>query len=217
MAKDEEKEEGEEEDGGSGGGGLIPLILGALSVVLNIAILVYLILFPAGGDGAMVEEMSTKITELHGEVIPGMGEQISALAGVLLPDEEDEEGGDDEENAGDDEEDADEEDVDEEESDDEEEYADEGGDLSEITMMLTDTQLILRQLAENLNTDTASIKRSVRGASSAGKQVKNMRQDLKRIEKKLNELLGDGPSKKGRSGHSQFPEGAVQDGAISFP
>ena len=222
MAKDEANEEGEEEDGGSGGGGLVPLILGALSVLLNIAILVYLILFPAGGDGAMVEEMGTKITELHGEVIPGMGEQISALSGVLLPDEEeeDEEGDEDEEEEGDEEEEeGDEEEEDAEEEEYEEEYSDEGGgDFSEITMMLTDTQLILRQLAENLNNDTASIKRSVRGANNVGKQVKNLRADLKRIEKKLNDLLGDGPGKKKRrSGMSQFPEGDISEGSISFP
>ena len=213
MAKDEANDESEEEEGGGGGGGLVPLILGALSVVLNIAILVYLILFPAGGDGAMVEEMSTKITELHGETVPGMGEQISALAGVLLPDEDEE---DDDEDADEDEEeeDADEDEEGDEDEYEEEEYVDEGGDLSEVTMMLTDTQLILRQLAENLNSDTASIKRSVRGASQAGKQVRNMRADLKRIEQKLNELLGDGPKKR-RSGGSQFPEGFNQ--GISYP
>lgn len=217
MAKDEAKDEGEEEEDGSGGG-LVPLILGALSVVLNIAILVYLILFPSGGDGAMVEEMSTKITELHGEVIPGMGEQIGALAGVLLPDGEDE--GEEDEGGDEDEDEGEEEDVDDEEVAEEDgEYIEEEGDLSEITMMLTDTQLILRQLAENLNNDTASIKRSVRGANQVGKQVKNMRQDLKRIEKKLNELLGDGPAskKKRRSGSSQFPEGALEEGSISYP
>ncbi len=215
MAKDEANDESEEEEGGGGGGGLVPLILGALSVVLNIAILVYLILFPSGGDGAMVEEMSTKITELHGEVVPGMGEQISALAGVLLPneDEEDEDADEDEEESDEDEEESDEE-GDEEDGEYEDEYEGEDGDLSEITMMLTDTQLILRQLAENLNSDTASIKRSVRGASQAGKQVRNMRADLKRIEQKLNELLGDGPKKR-RGRGSQFPEGYNQ--GITFP
>ena len=213
MAKDEANDETEEEDGG-GGGGLVPLILGALSVVLNIAILVYLILFPAGKD----EESITKITELHGEMVPAMGEQISALTGLLLPDEdgEDEEDDEDEEDYEDEDEDEDEDEEKDEEGyeEDEEEYLDEGGDLSEVTMMLTDTQLILRQLAENLNSDTASIKRSVRGASQAGKQVRNMRADLKRIEQKLNELLGDGPKKKRGTG-SQFPEG--YNNGISYP
>jgi hypothetical protein len=209
MAKDEAKDEGEEDEGGGGGGGLVPLILGALSVVLNIAILVYLILFPAGGDSTMVEEMSSKITALHGEVIPGMSESISALAGVLLPGED--EGGDEE---ADEETYTEEDDAEAEYEEVAEEHVEEGGGLSEVTMMLTDTQLILRQLAENLNSDTASIKRSVRGASEAGKQVRNMRADLKRIEQKLNELM-EGGHKKRKGGGSQFPEGVNQ--GISYP
>ncbi len=216
MAKDEANDEGEEDGGGGGGGGLIPLILGALTVVLNIAILVYLILFPAGG-GAMVDEMTLQVKAIHDEVLPTMSEQISAIATEIVPggdedEDEDEEGGDEDE---------------EEEEGDEEEYADDeyeeeyvaedGGDLSEITMMLTDTQLILRQMAENINSDNASIKRSVRGASNAGKQIRNLRQDLIRIEKKLNEILEGGPRKKKRGGGgvSQFPE--VDEGLISYP
>jgi len=134
-----------------------------------------------------------------------MSEQLAALA----PDdqEEDDDEGDEEEE----EEEGDEE-------GDEFEEMDGDGELSEISMMLTDTQLILRQLAENLNTDTASIKRSVRGASQAGKQVKNMRQDLKRIEKKLDEILGTGSGSKSRKrSGSQFPEGDLREGSISFP
>ncbi len=215
MAKDEANDENEEEEGGGSKAGLVPLILGALSVLLNIAILVYLILFPAGG-GAEMDEMVLQVKAIHDEVLPGMGEQLAAVAGEIVPggdeegDEEDDEGGDEDEE----EYDEDEDDVGDEEGD-EEEYESDGGDLSEITMMLTDTQLILRQMAENINNDTASIKRSVGGAATAGKQIRNMRQDLKRIEKKLNELLGDGPKKKRRSGTSQFPE--VEDGRISYP
>ncbi len=206
MAKDEDKDEGEE-DGGGGIGALLPLILGALSVVLNIAILVYLILFPAGGGSGEVE---AKITELHGEMIPGMKEQMVAIAGILVPGDDEEDGDDEEADDSEDEEYAEDD-----EYEYEDEYVEEEGGLSEITMMLTDTQLILRQLAENLNTDTASIKRSVRGASQAGKQVRNMRADLKRIEQKLNELLGDGPKKRRGGIGAQFPEG-YNDG-ITFP
>ncbi|MBT7479895.1 MAG: hypothetical protein HN661_10325 [Gammaproteobacteria bacterium] len=204
MAKEEKNEEDEGEEK-SGGGGMLPIILGGLSVLLNIAVLVYLILFPSGGDGAMVEEMSNSVRAIHSEVLPGMSEQLAALA----PDdqEEDDDEGDEEEE----EEEGDEE-------GDEFEEMDGDGELSEISMMLTDTQLILRQLAENLNTDTASIKRSVRGASQAGKQVKNMRQDLKRIEKKLDEILGTGSDSKSRKrSGSQFPEGDLREGSISFP
>lgn len=145
MAKEEKNEEDEGEEK-SGGGGMLPIILGGLSVLLNIAVLVYLILFPSGGDGAMVEEMSNSVRAIHSEVLPGMSEQLAALA----PDdqEEDDDEGDEEEE----EEEGDEE-------GDEFEEMDGDGELSEISMMLTDTQLILRQLAENLNTDTASIDR----------------------------------------------------------
>ncbi len=217
MAKDEEKE-GDEDSGGGGGGGLIPLILGALSVLLNIGILVYLILFPAGG-GAESEEMALQVKALHDEVIPNIGTQVAAIAAEIVPGEEDEEG-DDEYEEGDysEEEGGDDEYYYEDEGDEYFDDVDGGADLSEITMMLTDTQLILRQMAENINSDNASIKRSVGGVSKAGRQISDMRQDLQRIEKKLNELLGDGPKKKKRGGYSgnpQFPE--VEDGRISYP
>ncbi|MBT7308206.1 MAG: hypothetical protein HN842_08305 [Gammaproteobacteria bacterium] len=216
MAKDEKKEEDEGEES-SGGGGMLPIILGGLSVLLNIGILVYLILFPSGGDGAMVTEMGNSVRELHADMVPAMSSKIDAIATELLPGDEDEDG-DEGEDEDEDEEEDDEEDVS--DGDDDDEEYEEDSELSEISMMLTDTQLILRQLAENLNTDTASIKRSVRGASTAGKQVRNMRQDLKRIEKKLDEILGTGTGtgakKKKRMG-SQFPEGDLQEGSITFP
>ena len=195
MAKDEKKEEGAEGEESSGGGGsMLPTILGGLSVLLNIAILVYLILFPAGGDNSAMDTLTASLEEMSNDQLPSMDEKISALTALLPSDEEYEEGEDGEM------------------MDD----AESGNELAEITMMLTDTQLIMRQLAENLNSDTATIRKSVGGAAQAGKQVRNLRHDLKRIEKKLDDML-DGKTKKRKSGTLSSSIFDYQSEGITYP
>ena len=194
MAKDEKKEEGAEGEEASSGGSMLPTILGGLSVLLNIAILVYLILFPAGGDNSAVEALTTNLEEMSNDQLPSMDEKISALTALLPSDEEDEEGEESEGMDG----------------------MESGNEMAEITMMLTDTQLIMRQLAENLNSDTATIRKSVGGAAQAGKQVRNLRHDLKRIEKKLDDIL-EGKSKKRKSGTLSSSIFDYQSEGITYP
>lgn len=193
MAKDEKKEEGAEGEESSGGGSMLPTILGGLSVLLNIAILVYLILFPAGGDNSAMDTLTANLEEMSNDQLPSMDEKISALTALLPSDDEEMEDG--EEGMMEDDEPANE--------------------LAEITMMLTDTQLIMRQLAENLNSDTATIRKSVGGAAQAGKQVRNLRHDLKRIEKKLDDML-DG-KKKRKSGTLSSSIFDYQSEGITYP
>ncbi|MBT3347855.1 MAG: hypothetical protein HOM84_02710 [Thiotrichales bacterium] len=215
---DEDKKEDEAGEEKESGGSMLPLIIGGVSLLLNIAILVYLILFPSGGgNGEVIAKMATDITAISEETLPAVDEKISALA-VLIPedssDNEEEEDCEDGEEC---------EEYEEDEDDGDYSTADSSSDgspqLTELTMMMTDTQLIMRQLAENLNTDTASIKRSIGGAAKAGKQVRNLRADLKRIEKKINELLGDTPDGKkrkkgGRITHNIYD---YESGGITFP
>ncbi len=188
MADDETTENDKSEPSG----GKLPVILGALTIVLNIVILLYLILFPAGGgDQENIIEITRNVQEMNNDMLPSMEEKISALTS-LLP-SEGEQPAVTAPSKG-------------------------GAELSELTIMLTDTQLIMRQLAENLSSDTATIKKSIGDTSQAGKQLRNLRQDLKRIEKKLNQLLGERPdSKKKKLGALSPSIFDYQDQGVTYP